>query len=129
MLLTHLSRMAFPTIINWTGPLRVVLWHFTILFKFQLNTLEVNSGDTDQTPRSVASDLVLHCLRMSHKKVCVCVCVCACVRACVRACVCVCVCVVFHFHLNSKLIFFKLTVDLHPKCFLSQKGWHAYVDI
>ena len=27
-----------------------------------------NSEDPDQTPRSVASDLGLHCLSMSHKK-------------------------------------------------------------
>ena len=27
-----------------------------------------NSGDPDQTPRSVASDLGLHCLPLSHKK-------------------------------------------------------------
>ena len=26
-----------------------------------------NSGDPDQTPHSVASDLSLHCLPMSHK--------------------------------------------------------------
>ena len=30
--------------------------------------LKANSGDTDQTPRSAASDLGLHCLPMSHKK-------------------------------------------------------------
>ena len=27
-----------------------------------------NSGEPDQTPHSAASDVVLHCLRMSHKK-------------------------------------------------------------
>ena len=27
-----------------------------------------NSADLDQTPRTVASDLGLHCLPMSHKK-------------------------------------------------------------
>ena len=30
--------------------------------------LLANSGETDQTPRSVASDLVVHCLPVSHKK-------------------------------------------------------------
>ena len=30
--------------------------------------MQVNSGDTDQTPHSVASDLGLHYLPMSHKK-------------------------------------------------------------
>ena len=30
--------------------------------------MEANSGDPDQTPHSVASDLGLHYLPMSHKK-------------------------------------------------------------
>ena len=30
--------------------------------------MQANSGDPDQTPHSVASDLGLHCLPMSHKK-------------------------------------------------------------
>ena len=30
--------------------------------------MQTNSGDPDQTPHSVVSDLVLHCLSMSHKK-------------------------------------------------------------
>ena len=30
--------------------------------------MQPNSGDPDQTPNSVASDLGLHCLPMSHKK-------------------------------------------------------------
>ena len=30
--------------------------------------MQANSGDTDQTPHSVASDLGLHYLPMSHKK-------------------------------------------------------------
>ena len=30
--------------------------------------LEANSEEPDQTPRSVASGLVLHCLQISHKK-------------------------------------------------------------
>ena len=30
--------------------------------------MQVKSGDPDQTPHSVASDLRLHCLPMSHKK-------------------------------------------------------------
>ena len=42
--------------------LRVVRWYFTFLFKFQLNILSANSGDTDQTPHSMVSDLGLHCL-------------------------------------------------------------------
>ena len=30
--------------------------------------MQANSGDPDQTLHSVASDLDLHCLHMSHKK-------------------------------------------------------------
>ena len=30
--------------------------------------MQANSGDPDQTPHSVASDLGLHSLSMSHKK-------------------------------------------------------------
>ena len=30
--------------------------------------MQANRGDPHQTPRSVASDLDLHCLPMSHKK-------------------------------------------------------------
>ena len=30
--------------------------------------MQANSRDPDQTPHSVASDLGLHCLPMSHKK-------------------------------------------------------------
>ena len=30
--------------------------------------MQANSGNPDQTPHSVASDLGLHCLPMSHKK-------------------------------------------------------------
>ena len=36
-------------------------------FKFQKFFLYVSSAKPDQTPRSVASDLVLHCLPSSHK--------------------------------------------------------------
>ena len=30
--------------------------------------MQANSGDPDQTPHSVASDVGMHCLSMSHKK-------------------------------------------------------------
>ena len=30
--------------------------------------MQANSGDPSQTPHSVASDLGIHCLPMSHKK-------------------------------------------------------------
>ena len=35
---------------------------------FIQNLLQANSGEPDQTPRSAASNLVLHCLSMSLKK-------------------------------------------------------------
>ena len=45
-----------------------VWWYVTLLFKFQYNILKANSGYPDQTPRSAASGLGLHCLPMFHKK-------------------------------------------------------------
>ena len=49
---------------------RVAGWYFSFLFKFQKKKklLRANSREPDQTPRFAASDLVLHCLPMSHKK-------------------------------------------------------------
>ena len=41
-------------------------FHFYSTFK--RNFCKQNSGEPDQMPRFVASDLVLHCLPMSHKK-------------------------------------------------------------
>ena len=38
-------------------------WYYTFLFKFKRNRREL-----DQTPHFAVSDLVLHCLPMSHKK-------------------------------------------------------------
>ena len=56
---------------------RVVGWHFSrkLLYKnsgepdhFSKKLLYKNSGEPDQTPRCAASDLIMHCLSMSHKK-------------------------------------------------------------
>ena len=41
---------------------------FLISIQFLLNIQLANSGDSDQTLRSAASDLGLYCLPMSHKK-------------------------------------------------------------
>ena len=43
------------------------------VFQFQPNSnrifcKQLNSGDPDQTPQNVVSDLGLHCLHISHKK-------------------------------------------------------------
>ena len=61
--ISHLYQME-----HFISVLKDIWWYFSSLFKFQYNILQANSGDPDQTPRSVASDLGLHCLNMSHKK-------------------------------------------------------------
>ena len=48
--------------------LRVVGLYFTNSFKISKYVLKANTVESDQTLQNVASDLVLHCLRMSHKK-------------------------------------------------------------
>ena len=47
---------------------RVVGWYDSFLFKFYKKLLFANSGEPHKTPHFAASDLVLHCLPMSHKK-------------------------------------------------------------
>ena len=47
---------------------RVVGWYFSFLFNYLKKLLFANSGEPGQTPHFAASDLVLHCLSMSHKK-------------------------------------------------------------
>ena len=48
---------------------RVVGLYFSFLFKFFLKkNLFANSEEPDQIPRFEVSDLVLHCLPMSHQK-------------------------------------------------------------
>ena len=64
--------MEFPTLI--IGPdhfgLKGSLVAFFIFFFLILieHSIKTNSGEPDQMRRSVASDLFLHCLWMSHKK-------------------------------------------------------------
>ena len=48
--------------------LRVVWNKFTILFQFLKDVLEANREEPDQTPRSEASDLVLHFFRCPIKR-------------------------------------------------------------
>ena len=61
--------MEFPTVINWTSPFHLKgCWVVVFIFIQILREHSVNRGDPDQTPRSVESDLVLHCLPMSNKK-------------------------------------------------------------
>ena len=64
--LTHLCLMECPTLINWTSPFPFKgCW---VLFFIFHSNLKANSGYPGQTPRSVASDLDLHCPPKSHKK-------------------------------------------------------------
>ena len=63
--------MYFHMLINWTSPfpiLGLLGVFFPFLFKFEKKLLYANRGEPDQMPRFAASDLVLHCLPMSHKK-------------------------------------------------------------
>ena len=62
--------MHFPIIINCTSPFPILellcdIFHFYSYFK---RNFCKNSGEPDQKPRFAASDLVLHCISMSHKK-------------------------------------------------------------
>ena len=68
--MTYLCLMKFPSIINWTNPFQIkglldINLHF--FFKFSKQIMYVKSAELDQTPRSVASCLVLHCLTNPHK--------------------------------------------------------------
>ena len=65
--LTHLCRMDFHTTALWTGPLSKEGCLITFIkpcFR-EIYVFNANLLDPDQTPRSAASDLGLHCLPMS----------------------------------------------------------------
>ena len=65
------TRMKYPSLTHRASPfpfLRVVVRLFSFLFRFYYSILHANSGDPDQTPRSVASDLGLYWLLMSQKR-------------------------------------------------------------
>ena len=58
--------MDSTTISFWTGPFPVKeMCSFILTIIIELIVLNTNSTDPDQTPRSAASDLGLHCLPMS----------------------------------------------------------------
>ena len=59
--LSYLSSLDEPISI-----IRNVWLVFLSLFFIYIPVLNANSVDPDQTPRSAASDLGLHCLPMSH---------------------------------------------------------------
>ena len=65
--------MVFPTLVNWSSPL-LFCWLLGGIVQFFSNCNSVfckqKSGDPNQRPLSVASDLGLHSSPMSHKKDC-----------------------------------------------------------
>ena len=65
--------MDFPIFINWMSSLPILwllsgIFHFCSNFQKKQQLLFANSEEPDQTPCFAASDLVLHCLPLSHKK-------------------------------------------------------------
>ena len=60
----------FPILTHWKNQLPIfgVLRCISRFIQILIENSLANSGDPDQTPRSVASDLGLHRLPMSHKK-------------------------------------------------------------
>ena len=65
VILTHLRRVDSSTTTLWTGlfPTACVKLVFIINICFiEIPVVNANSEDPDQTPRSAASDLGLHCL-------------------------------------------------------------------
>ena len=62
--LTHLCLMEFPTLISWTNAFRILVFEvsFNIIRILQNYVLLANSEESDQTPHTAASDLVLLCL-------------------------------------------------------------------
>ena len=62
--------MEFPTSVYWTSlfPFEGLFGGIFHFYSFLKKFLSANSGEPDQTPCFAASDLVLHCLLMFHKK-------------------------------------------------------------
>ena len=61
-----------PIFINWTNPFRLLRLLGSYLQRFnQILTVSLyfnaNRAESDQTPRSTASDQLLHCLLVSYK--------------------------------------------------------------
>ena len=65
VVLIHFNRMDLPPLIRRTSPFSILGVLGGTFFFIQI--LIEHSGDPDQAPHSVASDLGLHCLPMSHK--------------------------------------------------------------
>ena len=71
IILTHICRVDSSTITLLTGPFHYIrgVWLFFLLIScfVEISELIANSVDSEQTPRSVASDLGL-CLLSSHSE-------------------------------------------------------------
>ena len=66
--LSNYAKWTLPPSRFWTGPFTVerMYGHFLYLPCFiEIHAFNLNNVDSDQTPRSVASDLGLNCLPMS----------------------------------------------------------------
>ena len=67
-ILTHCILNRHSHTMNWKGPISIVGTsgcETYIFLKKKMTKLFANSGDPDQTPRSAASDLGLHCLQIT----------------------------------------------------------------
>ena len=66
--LTHLCRVDSSSLCLWIGPFAIadcVVSFLLLPYYIEIPVFNANSVDPDQTPRSAASDLGLHCLPMS----------------------------------------------------------------
>ena len=68
MELTHSSRMEFAPLHNLTSPFPLQGFVGGVFHFYFKNIMCTISGDPDQTPRSAASDLGLHCFHICHIK-------------------------------------------------------------
>ena len=61
--------MYFPTLINWTSPfpLQELLDGIFYLYSINKDIIQTNSGDSDQTPRSVESNLFAYVPQKERK--------------------------------------------------------------
>ena len=66
-MLTHCILNRFSHTIYWKGPISIldISGYEIYIFREKIAKLFANSGDPDQTPRSAASDLGLHCLQIT----------------------------------------------------------------
>ena len=63
--------MYFPTLINWTSPfpLQELLDGIFHLYSISKDIIQTNSGDPDQTPRSVESNLFAYVPQKNARRI------------------------------------------------------------